>query len=426
GGQTPFTNLTFDWVVPEDLKNEKVIYGGQRLDATYSDFQKEMDMINKAFLEVMEEGDMNGRVFTFPIPTYNITSNFNWDSENAKVLFEMTAKYGLPYFQNFINSDLNPSDVRSMCCRLQLDLRELRNKTGGLFGAGESTGSIGVVTINLPRLGYLSKTKTEFFERLENLMELAKFSLEIKRSIVNKNLEAGLLPYTKRYLKSLDSHFSTIGLLGMNETVTNFMDTDITSPEGKAFAAEVLDFMRNKIQDFQTETGNIYNLEATPAEGTSYRLARLDKSNYPDIKTMGTDEPYYTNSSALPVNYTQDIFEALDHQDELQTKYTGGTVMHIFLGESLYDGETCKMLIKRVAEKYHLPYYTVTPTFSICKNHGYIRGEHFKCPECGGEAEVYSRVVGYFRPVQNWNKGKKEEFKDRKYFVYQYSQTKAS
>ncbi|MCK4667299.1 ribonucleoside triphosphate reductase [Candidatus Dependentiae bacterium] len=426
GGQTPFTNLTFDWVVPDDLKNDNVIFGGKRLDVTYSDFQPEMDIINRAFLQVLEEGDVNGRVFTFPIPTYNITKNFNWDSENANILFKMTAKYGLPYFQNFVNSDLNPSDVRSMCCRLQLDLRELRNKTGGLFGAGESTGSIGVVTINLPRLGYLSKTKPEYFERLEKLMDLAKFSLEIKRSVVDKNLENGLLPYSKRYLKTFDNHFSTIGLVGLNESILNFMQTSIASVEGKAFGIEVLDFMRNKIQDFQTETGNIYNLEATPAEGTSYRLARIDKNQYPDIIQAGTDEPYYTNSSALPVNYTNDVFEALDHQDDLQKKYTGGTVLHIFLGESLSDGDTCKALVKKIASKYSLPYYTITPTFSICKNHGYIRGEHFNCPECGVESEVYSRVVGYFRPVKNWNKGKKEEFKDRKYYQFKLLQSKAS
>ncbi len=413
GGQTPFTNITLDWVPPEDLRDEPAIVGGELMDFTYGELQEEMDMINRAFLEVMMEGDANGRPFTFPIPTYNITKDFNWDTENANLLFKMTAKYGLPYFQNFINSDLKPGDVRSMCCRLQLDLRELKKKTGGLFGSGESTGSIGVVTINMPRIGYLSKTKEEFFERLSRLMDLAKESLEIKRKVVQKNMENGLLPYTKRYLGTLENHFSTIGLVGMNEALLNFMGVDIGSEEGRKFALEVLDFMRERIKQYQEETGHIYNLEATPAEGTSYRLARIDKEKYPDIITAGDEEPYYTNSTLLPVNYTEDIFEALDLQDELQTKYTGGTVFHGFLGEELQDVETCKLLVRRIAENYRLPYFTITPTFSICPEHGYIAGEHFECPKCGQETEVYSRVVGYFRPVKNWNNGKREEFKQR-------------
>ena len=413
GGQTPFTNITLDWVVPEDMRDEPAIVGGKLMDFTYGELQKEMDLINKAFIEVMMEGDANGRPFTFPIPTYNITKDFDWDSENSNLLFEMTAKYGLPYFQNFINSDLNPGDVRSMCCRLQLNLKELRAKTGGLFGSGECTGSIGVVTLNMPRIGYLSKTKEEFFERVAKLMELAKESLEIKRKVVNRNMENGLLPYTKRYLGTLDNHFSTIGLVGMNEALLNFMGKDIGTEEGRKFAVEVLKFMREKLKEFQEETGHIYNLEATPAEGTSYRLARIDKEKYPDIITAGEDEPYYTNSTQLPVGYTDDIFEALDLQDELQTLYTGGTVLHGFLGEELDNPESCKLLVRRIAENYRLPYYTITPTFSICKTHGYIPGEHFTCPKCGEPTEVYSRVVGYFRPVQNWNKGKKEEFKQR-------------
>ena len=413
GGQTPFTNITLDWVVPEDLKEEPAIVGGKLMDFTYGDLQKEMDIINKAFIEVMMAGDAEGRPFTFPIPTYNITEDFDWDSENSNLLFKMTAKYGLPYFQNFINSELNPGDVRSMCCRLQLNLKELRAKTGGLFGSGECTGSIGVITLNMPRIGYLSKTKEEFFEKVAHLMELAKESLELKRKVVERNLENGLLPYTKRYLGNLNNHFSTIGLVGMNEALLNFMDKDIGSEEGRKFAIEVLDFMRDKLTQFQEETGHIYNLEATPAEGTSYRLARIDKEKYPDIITAGEEEPYYTNSTQLPVGYTDDVFEALDLQDGLQTLYTGGTVLHGFLGEELDNTEACKLLVRRIAENYRLPYYTITPTFSICKTHGYIAGEHFTCPKCGEPTEVYSRVVGYFRPVQNWNKGKKEEFKER-------------
>ena len=416
GGQTPFTNITLDWTVPEDMKDKNVVFAGKAVEEKYGDYQKEMDMINKAFLEVMLEGDATGRIFTFPIPTYNITEDFNWDSENANLLFEMTAKYGIPYFQNFVNSNLKPSDVRSMCCRLQLDLRELKARTGGLFGSGEKTGSIGVVTINLPRIGYLSSTKNEFFGRLEYLMDLAKESLETKRKIVKRNMKNGLLPYSKRYLGSLDGHFNTIGLVGMNEALLNFMGSNIGSNKGKEFAEEVLKFMRNKITDYQEDTGHIYNLEASPAEGTSYRLAKIDKEQYPEIITQGEEEPYYTNSSQLPVHYTEDIFEVLENQDDLQTKYNGGTVLHIFLGEDGPDREATKKLVKKVAHNYSIPYYTISPTFSVCEEHGYFKGEQAKCPECGEPTEVYSRVVGYYRPVKLWNKGKKEEFKERKEF----------
>ncbi|RLE09576.1 ribonucleoside triphosphate reductase [Candidatus Aerophobetes bacterium] len=414
GSQTPFTNLTFDWTVPEDVRDEPVILGGKLLDETYKDYQKEMDLLNRAFLEVLMEGDRNGRPFTFPIPTYNLTRDFDWESENAKLLFEMTAKYGLPYFSNFINSDLNPSDVRSMCCRLRLDLRQLnRNITGGLFGSGDSTGSVGVVTINMPRIGHLSKTRKEFFERLEYLMNLAKTSLEIKREIVERNMRQGLLPYTRRYLGTLRNHFSTIGPLGMNEACLNLFGKGIASKEGKEFAIEVLKFMREKLQDFQEETGHIYNLEAVPAEGTSYRLARIDKRKYPDIITAGGRVPYYTNSTLLPVNATDDVFEALEHQEDLQVLYTGGTVFHIFLGEKMSSGEACKRLIKRIVYNSRLPYLTITPTYSICPDHGYLAGEHSKCPVCGKSCDIYSRVVGYFRPVRNWNEGKQEEFRQR-------------
>ena len=414
GGQSPFTNLTFDWTVPADLKNQPVVFGGKLLKETYGDYQKEMDLINKAFIEVLTEGDMRGRPFTFPIPTYNLTRDFDWENENAKLLFEMTAKYGLPYFSNFINSDLNPSDVRSMCCRLRLDLRQLdRNVTGGLFGSGDSTGSIGVVTINMPRIAYLSKNKNEFFDRLEYFMGLAKTSLEIKREIVNKNMEGGLLPYTKRYLGTLKNHFSTIGPIGMNEACLNLLKKDIACKEGRNFALEALEFMRAKLSDFQEETGHIYNLEAVPAEGTSYRLARTDKRKYPDIITAGKETPYYTNSSLLPVNKTEDVIEALEHQEGLQILYTGGTVFHTFLGERMSSGETVKRLLKKITYNTRLPYITITPTFSICPDHGYLSGEHPRCPKCGKEADVYSRVVGYFRPVRNWNEGKQEEFRQR-------------
>jgi len=414
GGQSPFVNLTFDWTVPGDLKKQPVVLGGKLLEETYSGYQKEMDLINRAFMEVLIEGDMKGRPFTFPIPTYNLTRDFNWENGNAKLLFDMTAKYGLPYFSNFINSDLNPSDVRSMCCRLRLNLRQLdRNVTGGLFGSGDSTGSVGVVTINIPRIAYLSKNKDEFFERLEYLMGLAKSSLETKREIVEKNMQGGLLPYTKRYLGTLKNHFSTIGPIGMNEACMNLLGEDIASPEGKSLAVETLEFMRAKLSDFQEETSHIYNLEAVPAEGTSYRLARIDKRKYPDIITAGKGVPYYTNSTLLSVNKTEDVIEALEHQEELQTLYTGGTVFHIFLGERMSSGEAAKRLLKKIAYNSRLPYITITPTYSICSDHGYLAGEHLRCPTCGKETEVYSRVVGYFRPVRNWNEGKQEEFRQR-------------
>ncbi|MBA7710785.1 hypothetical protein ES703_119732 [subsurface metagenome] len=388
--------------------------GGKLLEETYDDYQKEMNLINKAFIEVLTEGDMKGRPFTFPIPTYNLTRDFDWKNGNAKLLFDMTAKYGLPYFSNFINSDLNPSDVRSMCCRLRLNLRQLdRNVTGGLFGSGDSTGSVGVVSINMPRIAYLSKNKSEFLERLEYLMGLAKSSLETKREIVEKNMQGGLLPYTKRYLGTLKNHFSTIGPIGMNEACLNLLGEDIASPEGKSLAVETLEFMRAKLSDFQEETSHIYNLEAVPAEGTSYRLARIDRRKYPDIITAGKEVPYYTNSTLLPVNETEDVIEALEHQEELQTLYTGGTVFHIFLGERVSSGEAVMRLLKKVAYNTKLPYFTITPTYSICSDHGYLVGEHLRCPTCGKETEVYSRVVGYFRPVRNWNEGKQEEFRQR-------------
>ncbi len=387
GGQTPFTNITLDWTVPEDMVDEKIIISGEYKNQTYADYQAEMDIINKAFLEVMIAGDQKGRIFTFPIPTYNITKTFNWDNENAELLFAMTAKYGTPYFQNFINSDLKPTDVRSMCCRLQMDLRELRNKSGGLFGSGESTGSIGVVTINLPRIGYTSKNETEFFTQLQDLMDDAFNSLEIKRQIVESFLEKGLFPYTKRYLGSFKNHFSTIGLNGMNETLLNFFDKDttITTQKGRDFALKVLDFMRERIQYYQEKSKNIYNLEATPAEGTAYRFAKMDKERYTNIITQGTSDPYYTNSSQLPVGHTDDIFEALDLQAELQSKYTGGTVFHGFIGEQISDVQVCKKLVKKIAYNYKLPYYTITPTFSVCPIHGYIAGEHHICPKCISE-----------------------------------------
>ncbi len=414
GGQSPFTNLTLDWTVPDDLKKQPVVFAGKLLEETYNDYQKEMNLINKAFIEVLTDGDMNGRPFTFPIPTYNLTRDFDWGMENTKLLFEMTAKYGLPYYSNFINSDLNPSDVRSMCCRLRLDLRQLeRNITGGLFGSGDSTGSVGVVTINMPRIAYLSKNKDDFFHRLEYLMGLAKISLETKRQIVEKNMEGGLLPYTKRYLGTLKNHFSTIGPVGMNEACLNLLGKDIASEEGKNFAVETLKFMKARLSDFQEETGHIYNLEAVPAEGTSYRLARMDKRKYPDLITAGTRVPYYTNSTLLPVDKTEDVIEALEHQEELQTLYTGGTVFHVLLGERMTSGEAVMRLLKKLAYNTRLPYFTITPTYSICPDHGYLAGEHSRCPICGKETEVYSRVVGYFRPVRNWNEGKQEEFRQR-------------
>ncbi len=383
GNQVPFTNLTFDWIVPEDMAKENVIIGGQKLESKYGDYQKEMDMINKAFIEIMTKGDMDGRIFTFPIPTYNITKDFDWDSENAQLLFGMTAKYGTPYFQNFINSSLKPSDVRSMCCRLQLDVRQLKSKTGGLFGSGEKTGSVGVITINLPRLGYISKDKSELLDHVGRLMGLATESLEIKRKEVTKNMKGGLLPYTLEYLGTLDQHFSTIGVNGMNECCMNFLgkDKDITSAEGKEFAVEILDFMRDKLKEFQEATGHIFNLEATPAEGTAYRFAKHDLAEFPDIITAGTkDAPYYTNSSQLPVDHTRDVFEALDHQDILQCKYTGGTVLHGFIGEKISDWKVAREMIRKVMTNYKLPYFSITPTFSICPVHGYISGEHSSCP----------------------------------------------
>lgn len=422
GTQTPFTNITLDWTVPEDMREKKPIIGGEEMNFTYGDCQKEMDIINKAFINVMTEGDYRGRIFTFPIPTYNITRDFDWDNENARSLFEMTAKFGVPYFQNFINSSLKPSDVRSMCCRLQLDLRELRMRGGGLFGSAEMTGSIGVVTINLARIGYLSRTREDFFKRLGRLMDTAKTSLQLKRKIIEENIEKGLLPYTKRFLGTLHNHFSTIGLNGMNEAALNFLRKDISSPEGKQLAAEVLEFMRKKLGDYQEETGHLYNLEATPAEGTTYRFAKEDRKRFPGIIQSGNEEaPYYTNSTHLPVDYTDDPIEALYHQDELQRLYTGGTVLHLFLGERINDWRACRDLVKKVSYTFTLPYFTITPTFSVCRTHGYIRGEVPECPICHKPNEVWSRIVGYFRPVDQWNKGKKSEFQERQ--EYKVSET---
>ena len=414
GFQTPFTNITMDLNVPSYYAEQPVIIGGELQEATYKEFQKEMDMLNKAFFEVMMDGDNSGRVFTFPIPTYNITKDFDWDNENIKGLWKMAAKYGIPYFSNFINSDMSPEDARSMCCRLRIDNRELEYRGGGLFGSNPLTGSIGVVTINLPKIAEVSKTKVEFLERLAQKMELAKDSLEIKRKLLENLTDKELYPYTKFYLRDIKArfgvywknHFSTIGLIGMNEACLNLFGENIGSLQGKQFALEVMDYMRAKIVEFQKETGNNYNLEATPGEGTSYRLAKLDKDKY----------PYYTNSTQLPVNYTDDIFEVLDHQDDLQTKYTGGTVVHIYAGERIQSIETMKNLVKKICNNYHLPYFTFSPTFSTCPNHGYVAGEHYTCPECGASCEVYSRVVGYIRPVQQWNKGKKQEFLDRQEF----------
>jgi len=434
GFQTPFSNITMDITPPKNLAKEAVIIGGVPQKETYSEFQEEMNMINRAFAEVMTEGDASGRIFTFPIPTYNIDKNFNWDDERFNAIWEMTAKYGIPYFANFINSDMDPDDARSMCCRLRLDNRELHKRGGGLFGANPLTGSVGVVTINMPRLGYVSKSKKEFFKKLNDLMDLAKESLETKRKLVENLTDKGLYPYTKVYLDAIKmrrgeywaNHFTTIGLVGMNEALVNLIGKDITTKAGKKLAEEILVHMRDRIIGYQKETGNMYNLEATPAEGTAYRLARLDKTKYPEavfandraVKKEGA-EPYYTNSSQLPVYFTEDIFEALDLQDGLQTKYTGGTVLHGFLGERILDIETTKKLVKKIAESYSLPYFTLTPTFSICPVHGYLIGEHPTCPKCVIEqkTEVYSRVVGYIRPVEQWNKGKQAEFKDRKEFV---------
>lgn len=421
GTQTPFTNFTFDWTCPEDLKDEHPIVGGQECDFVYGDLAEEMAMVNRAYLEVMRDGDANGRAFTFPIPTYNITHDFEWEGENVDLLFEVTAKYGTPYFNNFLNSDMKPSDVRSMCCRLRLDLRELLKRGNGLFGSGEQTGSIGVVTINMARLGHVYAGNVEgLYSQLDHLMDLASRSLERKRVVVQRYLDAGLFPYTKRYLPTLDGHFSTIGVNGMNEMVRNFTnDTeDITTPEGRKFVLEVLDHIRDRMSTFQEETGNLYNLEATPAEGTTYRFAKEDKVKFPEILQAGTvDQPYYTNSSQLPVDYTSDPFQALQEQDEMQVKYTGGTVLHLYLGEKVSNSEACKNLVRRSLENFHLPYLTVTPTFSICPSHGYLIGEVNECPDCGSECEVWTRVMGYLRPVSSFNIGKKGERAQRVDFM---------
>ena len=429
GTQSPFSNITLDWTVPNDLAELPAIVGGKEMDFKYKDCKKEMDMVNKAFIETMIEGDANGRGFQYPIPTYSITSDFDWsDTENNRLLFEMTSKYGTPYFSNYINSDMEPSDVRSMCCRLRLDLRELRKKSGGFFGSGESTGSVGVVTINLPRIAYLSKNEKEFYHRLDYMMDISARSLKIKRGVISKLLDEGLYPYTKRYLGTFDNHFSTIGLIGMNEVGLNakWLGEDLTHEKTQEFAKDVLNHMRERLSDYQEAYGDLYNLEATPAESTTYRLAKYDKKQYPGIITAGREgeTPYYTNSSHLPVGYTSDIFEALDIQDELQTLYTSGTVFHAFLGEKLPDWKAAATLVRKIAQNYKLPYYTISPTYSICKEHGYIAGEHFTCPHCGKEAEVYSRITGYYRPVQNWNDGKTQEYKDRK--LYEISPSKLS
>ncbi len=412
GSQTPFTNFTFDIVPPEDLGEEHAVVGGKELSNTYGEYQDEMDMLNRAFMEIMMEGDANGRIFTFPIPTYNILPDFDWDSEIADLLFKMTAKYGTPYFQNYIGSDLDPRSIRAMCCRLQLDLNELRSRGNGLFGSGELTGSIGVVTINMNRLGYEAKDEDEFFEKLLHYMQLAKESLEIKREIIKENLRKGLMPFTKIYLGHFNNHFSTIGLIGMHEALMNLFGFGIYEKDGLIFAIKTLKFMREVLRKFQDETGNLYNLEATPAEGSSYRLARLDKKMYPDIYVSGEDEPYLTNSTWLPADYKVSVIEALAHQEALQTLYTGGTVFHTYLGERV-SPESAKSLAKKIAENTKIPYFTITPTFSICPEHGYLPGEQWTCPYCGRKTEVYSRVVGYFRPVEAWNGGKKEEFKMR-------------
>ncbi|HIW05149.1 MAG TPA: ribonucleoside triphosphate reductase [Firmicutes bacterium] len=420
GTQAPFSNITLDWTVPNDLAELNCIVGGKEMPYKYKDCQKEMDMVNKAFIEIMIDGDAHGRGFQYPIPTYSITKTFDWsDTENNRLLFEMTSKYGTPYFSNYINSDMEPSDVRSMCCRLRLDLRELRKKSGGFFGSGESTGSVGVVTINMPRIAYLATDEKDFYKRLDKMMDIAARSLKVKRTVITKLLENGLYPYTKRYLGTFDNHFSTIGLVGMNEACLNakWLRKDLTHKEAQDFTVDVLNHMRTRLSDYQEQYGDLYNLEATPAESTAYRLARHDVKRFPDIitaaKTPG-DTPYYTNSSHLPVGYTEDVFSALDIQDRLQTLYTSGTVFHAFLGERMPDWKSAANLVRKIAENYSLPYYTISPTYSVCKNHGYIAGEHFKCPQCGENTEVYSRITGYYRPVQNWNDGKTQEYKDRK------------
>ncbi len=425
GTQAPFSNITLDWTVPADLAEMNCIVGGKEMPFRYKDCKKEMDMVNRAFIEIMIEGDANGRGFQYPIPTYSITRDFDWsETENNKLLFEMTAKYGTPYFSNYVNSDMEPSDVRSMCCRLRLDLRELRKKSGGFFGSGESTGSIGVVTINLPRLAYLAKDKEDFYKRLDHIMDVAARSLSVKRRVITKLLDEGLYPYTKRYLGTFANHFSTIGLVGMNEAGLNakWLRKDITHKETQKFAKECLNHMRNRLSDYQEQYGDLYNLEATPAESTAYRLAKHDKRRYPDIITAGTEEaPYYTNSSHLPVGYTEDIFTALDIQDELQTLYTSGTVFHAFLGEKLPDWKSAASLVRKISENYRLPYYTLSPTYSVCTEHGYIAGEVYECPVCKKKTEVYSRITGYYRPVQNFNDGKAQEFTERKEYVIEKS-----
>ena len=418
GTQAPFTNITLDWTVPDDLAELPAIVGGKEMPFKYKDCKPEMDMVNKAFIETMIEGDANGRGFQYPIPTYSITKDFDWsDTENNRLLFEMTAKYGTPYFSNYVNSDMKPSDVRSMCCRLRLDLRELRKKSGGYFGSGESTGSIGVVTINMPRIAYLSKDEKEFYARLDHIMDLSARSLKTKRDVITKLLDAGLYPYTKRYLGTFNNHFSTIGLIGMNETCLNakWIREDLTHEEAQKFTVEVLNHMRERLSDYQEKYGDLYNLEATPAESTTYRLAKHDKERYPDIITANMNgTPYYTNSSHLPVGYTDDIFSALDIEDQFQTLYTSGTVFHAFLGERLSDWKSAALLVRKIAQNYKLPYYTISPTYSVCPNDGYFSGEVWKCPKCGAETEVYSRITGYYRPVKNWNAGKTQEFKDRR------------
>ncbi|NMB40685.1 MAG: ribonucleoside triphosphate reductase [Firmicutes bacterium] len=424
GFQTPFVNITMDVIVSPALKYEPVIIGGERKNETYSEFQKEVDMLNLAFCEIMMAGDARGRIFTFPIPTYNLTEDFDWGSPVAGKILEMTARYGIPYFANFINSDLSPEDVRSMCCRLRLDNRELRRRGGGLFGANPLTGSIGVVTINMARLGYLSADEKDFFVRLRRLMEMARDSLLIKRNVLEKLTEQGLYPYSRHYLRLVKerfdlywyNHFNTIGLVGMNEALLAFMDQDITSAKGQQFALQTLDFMRDVLVEFQEETGQLFNLEATPAEGTAYRLAQIDQDSLQGIAVSGEDTPYYTNSTQLPAGYTDDVFSALDLQEELQVRYTGGTVFHVYLGERIEDIRACKKLLQRIVENYRLPYVTITPTFSICPDHGYLNGEQYTCTFCGKETEVWSRVVGFYRPVQNWNKGKQSEFNERKEF----------
>ena len=427
GTQAPFTNITLDWVVPADLAEQKAIVGGKEMDFCYKDCQKEMDMVNRAFIEVMIEGDANGRGFQYPIPTYSITKNFDWsDTLNNQLLFEMTSKYGTPYFSNYINSDMEPSDVRSMCCRLRLDLRELRKKSGGFFGSGESTGSVGVVTINMPRIAFLSTTEEEFYRRLDKMMDIAARSLKIKRTIITKLLDEGLYPYTKHYLGTFNNHFSTIGLIGMNEAClnANWIGKDLTHETAQEFTKNVLNHMRERLSDYQEMYGDLYNLEATPAESTTYRLAKHDKARYPSIITAAKTEeesPYYTNSSHLPVGYTHDVFDALDIQDGLQTLYTSGTVFHAFLGEKMSDWKAAANLIRKIAENYSLPYYTLSPTYSICRDHGYIKGEVYECPDCGKKTEVYSRITGYYRPVQNWNAGKSQEFKHRQDYIIEKS-----